>query len=305
VAGDWVPLCANSGITLYMGTNPAAQGGLAPVAGLSNDIEKQQIQNITLAEAETGEAMTASQASAYWIQKTLRWALTHPWDFLLLEGKKLGWALYTTPPAVNDSSHFEGQFIPLIRWTSIFTWLALLGGLYGIPRLWRERQRRFVLMIWAGYLLLSLIYYASDRFLLTVLPFGAISVVALIQAVCRHGIPLSPLQRILAGLGLLLAFFLTLNPGFAQNRQNEIALGYYNLGVFYESQTQLSRAATCYQMTLERLPQHTSALLNLGVLLARQGNLVDSTRLFERVLQIEPENRTAQNNLRINRERMP
>ncbi len=308
IAGDPVPLSANSGVTLYMGTNEHAEGGLAPVEGLSNDIDVQHTQSIELASQAVGRSLSASEASGYWINKTISWVMHHPIDFLILECKKILWALYHAPPSVNYSSHFEGQWVTSIRFLQWLTWLSLFGGLLYIPTLVMKRDgpSRLLLAILGGYLLLSLVYYASDRFLAALLPLTSIMTLLGLQTHIRQKI--NPFHLFVDHkkylLWIAIVFFLTLNPFLRSNRIQEIGIGWYNLGVFYEEQSQETRAIECYQTAIELIPDYPSALLNLGVLYAKQADLQRSSDLFQRVLKIDPGNEQAKRNLRINRQRV-
>ncbi len=308
VGGDWVPFTANAGVTLYMGTNSQAQGGLGAVEGLSNDIADQQTQSIERASEEAGRGLSPSEASNYWIKKTLAWVVRNPLDFLVLEVKKGLWSVYPSPPAVNYSAHYEAQWIPWLDGLRWVTWLNVWGGLGLLPFVaWRERKSRFLLAVLGGYFLLVLVYYASDRFLASVLSFTSILFVFGLREVLRSYqegdffIQRKTWMKV-GWLGVML--LLTLNPALGYNREREVAMGWYNLGVFYEERQQESKAMEAYEKAVEHREEFPSALLNLGVLHARRGNLQKSTRLFRKVLELAPENQRAQRNLQINMERM-
>ena len=313
VSSQFIPICANSGVTLYMGTNDRANGGLAPVPGLSNNIEDQVSGGIQLASQLSGKNLSISESSNFWIKKTISWVLSNPIKFMILESKKLLWSVYYTPPAVNDSVHFEGEWLRYMQWFSIFTWLLTAVGLTAVPLLIHSRINLFILTCWAGYILLSLVYYASDRFLVTMLPFCSVTTALFIKELLFLN-----KSKLISNVVLLIFFALvTINPFLSYNRNREIGFGYYNLGVYYgnpENKMGLSsndyytgiddnRAKECYQKALLYLPNHPSSLLNLGVLYARSGDKENSNKLFLKVLQIDPSNETAKKNLLINQNR--
>lgn len=305
VGGDWVPFTANAGVTLYMGSNPQAQGGLAPIEGLSNDIEDQHTQSIELASQLAGEALSPSQASNFWVKKTIAWAAGNPVSFVILEAKKLLWCLYTAPPAVNVSTHFETAFISwlwLLSWPTAFI-LAL--GLIALPLLPRMGdQGWFLLALFCGYLLLSLTYYASDRFLAAMAPFFAIQAMIAVTAYLNSKRSALANDRMRWAIWIALCFVLAFNPFLSWNTANETGMGYYNLGVFHEEQGELPEAFDAYRNAYEFAPDNSALLLNLGVLYAKQGDLQRSSRLFERVLKLAPNHPDAMRNLEINRQRM-
>jgi len=96
---------------------------------------------------------------------------------------------------------------------------------------------------------------------------------------------------------------LTANPFLTWNHGREIGIGYYNLGVQYDRAGDETLALQYYEQGLTYLPDFPSLLLNLGVIHAQRGNLEESTRLFEQVLRLDPNNQLAKDNLRINRQR--
>ncbi|HOJ62481.1 MAG TPA: tetratricopeptide repeat protein, partial [bacterium] len=96
---------------------------------------------------------------------------------------------------------------------------------------------------------------------------------------------------------------LTANPFLAWNRGREIGIGYYNLGVQYDQAGDKTQAMHYYTQGLAYYPDFPSLMLNLGVIHAQGGNLEESTRLFKQVLQIDPQNQLAKDNLLINQKR--
>lgn len=309
IGGDFVPISANSGVTLYMGTNSRAQGGLTPVEGLSNDIAQQKQGSIALASQLAGRELSPSQASSFWVHKMLDWIAKNPGRFLLLEGKKLIWSLYWAPPAVNYSAHFEEQLLPPIRFLAPFSAIALFLGLSAIPffLIRRTRETSFLLCLFAGYLLLSLVYYASDRFLAPILPILAILGVLSLNEVWKTiGAGAIQNRRRFDGVLLWIAAsaVLAFNPWLSWNAQREIGMGWYNLGIFYAEQKQPDEAMQAYLEAQKHISDFPPLLLNLGVLYAENGDLEQSTRLFQRVLELDPANTQAPKNLRINQSRM-
>jgi tetratricopeptide (TPR) repeat protein len=296
IGGDFVPISANSGVTLYMGNNPQAQGGLAPIAGLSNDIEKQYSGSIELASQLAGKPLKPSQASTFWIHKTMKWIAFHPFQFVVLELKKIMWSVYHTPPAVNYSFYFESEWIRGIVWLSLISWFALAAGIAAIPLLLIQKHpsTTFLLYLIGGYILLSLVYYASDRFLAAMMPIVSIVAVSFFTQLRNHA------NRRWFWATFAIAGCFAANPFLADNIIREIGMGWYNDGVSCEQRGNNEAARQSYERSLQYAPNFSSSLLNLGVLYARRNELDRSNQLFRQVLELEPNNHTARDNLIIN-----
>lgn len=308
--GGWIFLSANSGVTLYMGTNERAQGGLAPVEGLSNDIAQQKQGSIELASRLSGRELSPSEASTFWVRRTVDWIFHNPGRFLVLEAKKFLWAFYAEPPAVNYSAHFEKQWLGWMEALSWITALILFGGLAGLPLVAfsRDRLDSFLAGLIAGYLLLSLVYYASDRFLAAMLPILAIAGASAARRVWEDWQELEwkakRFRIAMTTLWVVVSAGLVWNPFLAWNAPREVGMGWYNLGVFYNERSQPDEAWRAFDEADRMLSDFPPLLLNLGVAYAQRGDLEISTRLFERVLELDPANEQAKRNLQINRNRV-
>jgi tetratricopeptide (TPR) repeat protein len=166
----------------------------------------------------------------------------------------------------------------------------------------RSLPELFLLSLMAGYFLLSLVYYASDRFLAAILPVSAILTVLTAQGL-RSRYREHPRSAWRWGAVLLPALLLAGNPWLAWNARLEQGMGWYNQGVLQAQQGEIPAAQQSYERGLEIYPDFPPLLLNLGVIYARQGRLEESTRLFERGLQLDPDHPTLRKNLEINRQR--
>jgi len=71
----------------------------------------------------------------------------------------------------------------------------------------------------------------------------------------------------------------------------------YHRGIVALVRRDLPRAEADFESTLERAPRHVLALNNLAVVLLQQGRFVEGRRLLERVLEIDPDNELARQNL--------
>lgn len=306
-SGEWVLITGNSGVTLYMGNNPNATGGLARVEGLSNNIEDQVYGGVRLASQLAGKELTLNESSQFWIGKTVEYIQQNQVEWLALLGKKLLWSVNYHPPSVNYSFLFESEWILLEKFFLLISAAVLVMGILAFIVYCRRLDEIQVLflMLFFGYLTLSVVYYASGRFLTTMIPvLSILSVWFFRQKLVQYqNNQLNLSLLILAVWGV--AFFV-MNPFLMKYQDQEIATGWYNYGVLLEETPQDDgiNAKACYLKAFEHFPYHTSAMLNLGVIISKEGELHNANQWFERVLKIEPKNRKALQNMIINLQRL-
>lgn len=71
------------------------------------------------------------------------------------------------------------------------------------------------------------------------------------------------------------------------------------LAMSYRGKGDLSRAASFMRRALDMRPDRVEYLTNYGVILAESGNIDEAKRLWKKVLDIDPENATARQNLSV------
>lgn len=77
----------------------------------------------------------------------------------------------------------------------------------------------------------------------------------------------------------------------------DVALAHYNMGVIYEDSGNLKKAAESYAEAIQKKPDYVAPYNNLGILLARRGEMDAAIRSFRRALDVDPLNSQAQKNL--------
>ncbi len=305
-SGEWVLITGNSGVTLYMGNNPQATGGLAVIPGLSNNIEDQVYGGVRLASELAGKELTLNESSRFWMGKTVEFVTSYPLQWLMLEGKKLLWSVFYIPPSVNYSVLFEAEWLGWFYVLFILQVVIFVSGIIAVYHVCRNRNPHnlFLLLTLCGYLLLSLVYYSSARFLTSVVPVLILLAGMMWQDYVEGGHD-KRMNRARVILVVWIVLFFVWNPFLRQYQTQDLAMGWYNLGVLAEEKPLLeANAKECYRKALEYNPNHASAMLNLGTLLAKEGDLLQSSEWFEQVLEMEPSNQTALQNLIINYQRL-
>lgn len=305
--GEWVLITGNSGVTLYMGNNPNASGGLARIEGLSNDIEDQVYGGVKLASQLAGEELTLNESSKFWVNKTIEYIVQNPFQWFMLIGKKLLWSVNYHPPSVNYSYLFESEWILLEKFFMLITSAVLILGIISLIMNFKSDNELYYLflMMVLGYITLSMVYYSSGRFLTTVIPIMAILGTKYLQQ-CMDCYRNNTLNRSKIILTVWITAFFVLNPFLMKYQDQEIATGWYNYGVLLDEKNKSEKftASECYLKAIEHYPNHTSAMLNLGVVLSKQGELLKANTWFEKVLTLDPQNKNALQNMIINYQRL-
>ncbi|MCC6157922.1 MAG: tetratricopeptide repeat protein [Deltaproteobacteria bacterium] len=76
----------------------------------------------------------------------------------------------------------------------------------------------------------------------------------------------------------------------AVREQPRLALGHYQLGLYYSADADLTRAEEHYRRALDVDPDHAGALNNLGTTLARAERYDEAAEIFTRILSVDPAN---------------
>ena len=207
-------LTANAGLNFYVGNGPEATGVFKLPQGL--DLEQDPMA-LRFVQRETSKAVTASESSSFWMQRTLDWVRQHPGHFVRLLAWKafLFWNQFSFPQLEHTALRREiGAHAP-VWWTNAVIPLALAAiGAIGMAVL----RRRGLGPVHAEHVLLAglalaycasiVAFFITDRYRLGIHPvllvLAAWVLRELVLAVTRRRF------RRAAGLGLWLLVMFTL-----------------------------------------------------------------------------------------------
>ncbi len=303
-SGAWVPISANTGINLYIGNGPEANGFYRSPFGMRGEVDP-----CGIAEAGrlTGRPPDPVSANRFWIDATLAAAAEDPGRMATLLGLKLWSALGTFEVPQIESFDFEKRFSLLLRLPFLPGWIALLM-LTAAGCALRPRDR----LIWGlagGVLLTALVmaaFFVTGRFrmpahLFLGLAAGGTAATAWNRlarktpareqgAQGEHGARAAPgtsaWLRAAGAMTLVGLLFVPNWPGIQKDAT--FAQYHYRLGVIAEREGRDQAAYEAYQASLAIDPHVARANINLGVMTARRGDLDQARELLLRGTRLDP-----------------
>ena len=303
VGGDRVLLCANGGVTFYMGNNGHAAGGLGQAPDIPTNIRGQSEADTRRASELAGRELLPSEASSFWYQRALSWAANNPVAYAALMAKKAFLTLLGRGPGVSYDVANELEVLRESRgvnhvWRALRVpfalglasgWFALFGG-----RWWRERIPALLTLPVLAALGVSLLFYASIRFLVPVLPCMVVLGWWRLKPMGLGWRSWSSRFGVVTAAVILLAFPASWVEGVLASGQPHYrpevfqAVTAFNLGVSYERQQSPDRAEASYVRSLKLDPDHAGAVRNLGALLGRSQRYEEAEEVLRDGLERHP-----------------
>ncbi len=293
VAGDFLPLSAQGGITFFQGNNPRATGLYSDPVGFSGAPERQAAEERAIAERETGRPLKRSQVSAHFFRKGATFIVTEPGRWLLLEARKLGRLIGNYEASAEYSIYLERSRIPWLHVT--FLPFALIagagcGGLAGLIRGTARRPGTRALGVFTAYAAaVPLLFYVSSRYRLLLVPALIIIGAWFIDAVTtrlRSGH--RPDRRQLQGLAIAVPLALAAIYPLGRASTSTEANVHYNLGTVLAGRDRHREAIAAYDRALADLPRHAAAWINRGNSLDRQGLVEEALRSYRKAAEVQP-----------------
>ena len=317
LARDPVFLSAHSGVNLWIGNNPGANGYPRFPPGLRAGQQAMLKDSITGAEAAAGRPLKRSEVSAFWAEKASSYIADDPVRWLKLLGVKVAnfWNSFQYDDiSVITSLREQGVTFPGWRFGAVAA-LALSGMVIALGRFPASRwvlaavllhmasllsvfiTERYRLAAVPGLLLFAAAWIwhtwhalAAQRLLPSITLVAAAVVAAWAVSIRRGDTELWALDPYNSGLHALEAKNLDdaerkLRLAYAyvpENAELNFALG--NLHLARDDQR---NAKAWYAKTLALDPRHEGAFNNLGVLALQEQQWDQAVRYFEAALQVE------------------
>ncbi len=283
VGGEWIFICAQSGLSLYAGNNPDANGifenpeFIRPTHGGQDEDQK------IVAEAIAEKKLTASQVSQFWRNKAISFITEQPLAYLvLLKSKFL--VFFTETERAHDIDLILQQ-----NWRKKFDFnpfyvimpLALVGL---AAALFNRKDTAFLNLLILSQLTTTLIFFLTTRHRASLLPvliiFQSYGIFWLFEKIKQKNVkPLS------LTLGFLIIFLLLFEPQHLDSKTITF-LRHAKSGPVYEQMQDYESAKDEYYKALEIRPTDSNTLYNLGTAYLLDENLVKAEEFFLKALKV-------------------
>jgi tetratricopeptide (TPR) repeat protein len=326
---DLVLVTSNGGLNFYIGNNENADGLYSkPIKELhlvGADPESDATGRY-YAEKTAGRKLKASEVSAFWLNKGLKFVRTHPGRFIALNLRKmlLFWNSHEFPQ-IEDYRIWQSLFpvpIPLIPF-------AVVGplGILGVILTVKEARKFFLLHLFlVSYMVSICAFFVTARYRVQIVPvlsiFSAYFLWWCIERFLRRSysalagaLALLVVASIATGKPALTAMgirpssdswyshfykgtkflahpntvdraILELSQAIQLNPRNPEA--YNNLGLGYQKKGMLSEAAAAFERSLGADSTYVEAWYNLAFLRQTRGDYPTAAALYMRMLGIQP-----------------
>lgn len=295
-SGELIPIGTYAGMNFYIGNNAQSDGISARLPnarkdwwGMMEDAERMAIQ-------ESGRNLSESEQSSFWLRKGLGEIADHPLFFikntlkrsvLLFEGIEL---------SNNFDFYFFAREVPILKvliWSrgvyfpfGILMPLAVMGLLLGV----RQSDKTLTLALFlAAYVPTIILFFVTARYRLPLVPF---LIIFAAYAITRLPETIRSFKRkkSMALLLLLIGLLVFCNLDLYNTAPNNKAQGYYTLAALQDRQGHTADSEQSYRLTLREDPTFAEAYNDLGLMVARRGDLDQATSLLKRGSELDPNN---------------
>jgi tetratricopeptide (TPR) repeat protein len=329
-SGHLVPISSNSGITLYHGNGPGAEGGFTRPAGFTGSVSSQRQEATELASRRTASDLDPVAADGWWAREALRERARDPMGTLYLFSRKLLLLFDNVEHGLDDAPALD---MNPWRWGASLPFAAVVGlAAAGVAALGLRRSGGPV--VWSAILACAaapVVFYASSRYRLPAAALLCVPAGCGAKALLLGGSVDSPRRRIRAGIAGVAAAALSLlvpssdlvraetagalaNRAVAHKRLGDLvaaerdarrameidpssAIARFNLGTILETGGRAGDAEASYVEALSRDPESAEAAGNLAALLIRRGAWREAIPILEKALTVHPSQAACRANL--------
>lgn len=311
MGGDLVMIGSAIGINLHIGNNPNADGKSVYVPTRDFSYSKQWDDNTLIsakkaAERLVGRELLPSEASNYWIRKSLGFMLTHPGATLYLMSRKFFYFFNAFEIAENQSIYFYRIWSPLLKILvfhnkllafpfGIICPLALLGIAVSLKK---DKATSLLVIFMLAFLFLMMIFFVCSRYRAIVAPIFMIFAAAALDWFAKQ-VKGRKFQNLLFSFIPLLFFYVFSNANVFDVRQEDESRWFLNMGTSYRYQGKNEKAIKSFQTAKKVNPRNPNAIYNLGVLYLEKGDYDKAIEEFKDSIKLDKYDSAAYSNMGI------
>jgi tetratricopeptide (TPR) repeat protein len=321
VANDFVLICSNGGVTLYIGNNEESDcanpiiPGLQQLTGMDKWGCFEYPQIVSGVARAMGRPMKHSEVSSYFAKKAIYYICKHPLKSLKLTAKKA--ALFWGPMEVSDNKELlcvkqQSKILRYIPGFPVVVSSALVGLVLLIFnfKIWRIRkksspvevQKQFemslLIALFIGIYFISFLpFIITARYRVPIIPFlllfGAYGAYEIVRYILSRNF-----RRAACWAVVWIILYTLATRQFVSYNVNPARWHYYMAGA-YLAKGQIDPAIKEYRKAVQVVPTSAWAHNYLAGALMRKDNLYEATEYYYKALQIKPDFLTARFNLGI------
>ncbi len=278
---DLLPISAIGGINFYMGNGPGADGKFRLIEGMGTGLDQIIANSERTAERELGRPLKPSEASAFWMKKTVAYLVSNPVHAVAVLSRKI--ALFFNNYEFPDilDINFAAKFIPfLCLGTSGSYGILVLTALYGGFLLWKKRNTGLELVgvFFLSYTFSVVLFIITARYRLPAAPFMIVF--------AAYGIDHLILEKQNGNSKALgRAALLCLVPAFIvfwPVERTDFATNYNSLAISLKYRGDLTGAERSYREAIRISPNYPSPYYNLGKLLDKMGRNSEAAEFYKK-----------------------
>jgi tetratricopeptide (TPR) repeat protein len=288
VSNELVLTTAQAGQNFYIGHNPDANGTYIRLPFVRPDPLHEQEDFKKEAEKRSGQMLSSSEASRYWLKQSIEYIQNNPFADLKLTGKELLMFLNSYEIPDNHNFYFHQRYSKILQLLPInfgvvapFFLLGLLGMLFA-----RRTSTVSLFFMQVIYILSVIIFYVFSRYRMPLLPLICLS--------AGYGFFMLQNQFRMGQWKKLAASAIVLVLGFGLTHHKVIkpfdfSHSYTDEGIAYEIKDDEQRALAAYKQALEIDPRYLRALDRLGKLQMQRKDYNDARATYKKILEIVPD----------------
>ncbi|MFQ5701979.1 MAG: tetratricopeptide repeat protein, partial [Acidobacteriota bacterium] len=303
VTDDWSLsnlISSQAGITFYQANNARGRGlyVFLDKEGFSGNPRTQSEEEKKLAEKATGRSMKRSEVTRYWLGRGLRWILSNPGRYILLETKKLQRFLGSYEYSTEYIIYVERESVRTLWLTSlpfaVITALAIVGILLCSRKRVSAPALLLVLFVIANFLV-AMIFYVSSRYRMPSAPYLILFAAAGIEQLWSwfRSPVVSARTEAWAHAGIAVILFVIFHLQVDESARIQQANAHYNAGNEYFTKQLFDEAIAEYDRAVRGDPKNWRAYYNMANTLGNLGRKDEAIAAYAQVLKLNPRMRSA------------